>query len=89
MKPMLILAAVIVLSACQRDTGPDADPPLACGAGAMQSLVGQPLAAVDRATLQQPYRIIGPDMAVTMDWNPERLNIEHDASETITRISCG
>ena len=33
-------------------------------------------------------RQIGPDMAVTADYQPTRLNIEYDAKNTITKVSC-
>ena len=34
-------------------------------------------------------RIIRPGMAVTMDYAPQRLNIEVNAAEIITRVHCG
>ena len=60
-----------------------------CGADRLQDYVGQPLAALDRSTLPQSTRIIGPGMAVTMDYSASRLNIEHDRNQIILRIACG
>ena len=34
-------------------------------------------------------RFIGPDDAVTMDYNPDRVNIFHDGSFVITQITWG
>lgn len=34
-------------------------------------------------------RVIRPDEAVTQDFRPDRLNVELDAEESITRIYCG
>lgn len=83
---------VILLAACQAEQ-PDPLPDAAadaCGAAPLQELVGQELAAFtalpERTT---PTRIIGPDTAVTMDYRPERLNVEHDGDDIITRITCG
>ncbi|MBO9717831.1 MAG: hypothetical protein J7507_13735 [Pseudoxanthomonas sp.] len=34
-------------------------------------------------------RPIGPDTAVTRDFRPDRVNVEIDRNNTITRITCG
>jgi len=34
-------------------------------------------------------RVIRPGMAVTMDYVPERLNIDIDAAEVISGVRCG
>lgn len=36
----------------------------------------------------RPTRIIRPGMAVTMDYSPDRVNIEIDESGTITGVRC-
>jgi hypothetical protein len=84
----LIFAALLPLAACMQESIHDTPAPL-CPAEAMQASVGQPLAVLDGGQLYQPNRIIGPNMAVTMDWRPERLNIEHDDAQIIRRIYCG
>lgn len=84
----LIFAALLPLAACMQEGVQDNPAPL-CPAEAMQASVGQPLAVLDRGQLYQPNRIIGPNTAVTMDWRPERLNIEHDSAMIIHRIYCG
>ena len=60
-----------------------------CGLAEAESLVGQGVSAVTIPTRETPVRVIGPGMAVTMDFNPSRLNIEYDESGTITRAWCG
>ena len=85
------LAVICVIAACQPTDpgfGPGFDDPNACGAGAVQSLVGQPLVAASGVTAPGGVRRIGPTDLVTTDYNPTRMNVTHDGS-TITRISCG
>ncbi len=83
-RAMLAIAFIAIAACTPRES---AEP--TCPAPQMQDLIGEPLAAISFDDLHAPHRIIGPDMAVTMDWNPDRLNIEHDAGEIITRIHCG
>lgn len=50
--------------------------------------IGKP---VDEAAIKKagrPYRILKPDDMMTMDHNPERINIEHDGGKVV-RIWCG
>jgi hypothetical protein len=61
----------------------------ACGATAMQDLVGNPFSALAAMTFAGPMRLIRPDMAVTMDFNPERLNIYLDEADLISSVTCG
>lgn len=60
----------------------------ACGAAQLQDLVGQPESALDGMRFDAPVRIIRPGMAVTMDYRPDRLNIEIDARNRIARVHC-
>lgn len=86
MRATLILS-VLLLAACQ---APVADTPSedACGASALQHLVGEPVAAAEGASAPGSVRIIRPNEAVTMDYRADRLNIELDARDKITRIYC-
>jgi len=61
----------------------------ACGASAHADLVGQDRSVIASMTFPAPMRLIGPDDAVTMDFNPERLNVTYDESGTIDRVYCG
>lgn len=59
-----------------------------CGAARMQYLIGQRVPA--SLATSGPVRIFASDDAVTMDYNPERLNIELDpASRLIVSVRCG
>ena len=60
--------------------------PVACD-DSFQSLVGTNIGAV---TLPQglTHRIITPGMAVTEDYNPDRLNIHVDDKGWITKTEC-
>lgn len=63
--------------------------PARCDAAAYQSLVGQPEAAIDRNRLPQSFRIICHDCQVTMDYNPNRLNVQLDPQNRVASVSCG
>lgn len=86
MKAPLILSALL-LTACQ---APVAETPSedACGASALQHLVGEPSAAAEGASAPGSVRIIRPGEAVTMDYRADRLNFELDARDRITRVYC-
>ncbi|MFN3723543.1 MAG: I78 family peptidase inhibitor [Paracoccaceae bacterium] len=85
--PVLAGCVVALLAACQPVTpeGPDL---ATCGAGALQGLVGQPASVLQTMKFGQETRIIRPDTAVTMDYRADRLNIEIDRAERISRVHC-
>lgn len=80
------MTAVLTLAACHPAAPPSG--PDECGAAALQHLRGQPVQDAP-ALPGMAVRIIGPDTAVTMDFRPDRLNIEHDHDRIITRVFCG
>ncbi|RGP38693.1 hypothetical protein D1012_00755 [Pseudotabrizicola alkalilacus] len=51
-------------------------------------LVGQPASVLQTMKFAAETRIIRPDMAVTMDYRADRLNIEIDRAERISRVHC-
>ena len=61
----------------------------ACGAAAMQSLVGQALADQDFTGMGKARRIMADGSPMTMDYRADRLNVTYDARGRITRIWCG
>lgn len=60
-----------------------------CGADALQDLVGQPGTVLETMRFEQELRVIEYGMAVTLDFNPSRLNIALDQQEIIATVSCG
>ena len=87
---------MVVLAACvaEEDAPGPALPVLppadedTCLANDYAALIGAQIAAVTLpADLNE--RVIAPDSAVTMDFNPTRLNIHTDEAGVITRLSCG
>lgn len=65
---------------------PDMSP--SCGADELQALVGQDAAVLERSDLPKNLRILRPGMAVTADYQPDRLNISISAAEKIDRVWC-
>jgi hypothetical protein len=61
----------------------------ACGAAARQDLVGTSVGGLDASTLPENRRVLFPGMAATMDFQPERLNVEVGSDDRIARVYCG
>lgn len=66
---------------------PAANAPDTCDAAAHQGLVG--LDAASSLALPEPKRLNGPTDAVTLDFNPARLNVQLDDTDNIIAITCG
>lgn len=100
MKLALASVVAISLTGCAMTTSENepATPPevgeAACNIDALSGLVGQPgtseLAADAMAKSgARSVRWIRPGMAVTMDFRPDRLNIELDDSSNVVKFGCG
>ncbi len=96
MRPFALLIPLGLAACVEIESPPDPGvmpPPMppedSCGAPDLQFLRGQPETVLHTMKFGVPVRIIQPGMAVTMDYNPTRLNIEIDESGEIFRISCG
>jgi hypothetical protein len=61
----------------------------ACGASAFAGLVGSSVGDLQAASLPENSRTIFPGMGVTMDFRPDRLNVEVDGNDRIARVYCG
>ena len=86
----LLLCAPLLLAACVMEPMPPVDPgPDACGASELQDLVGRPGVVLDGMRFSQDVRVIQYGMAVTMDYNADRLNIWLDRRDVIERVTCG
>jgi hypothetical protein len=65
-----------------------------CSVEQVQGVLGQ-IASAERIEQAQQQanakllRVLAPGDFATMDYNPQRLNIHIDESETITRLNCG
>lgn len=90
MKRLVLGSAAFALAACSGEPTVRHDPTGqlgVCPAPAFQEFVGQPYAYTQ---FDWPMmRVIRPGDAVTKDYRENRLNIDLDADERITRIWCG
>ncbi|QKJ86103.1 hypothetical protein PMPD1_1138 [Paramixta manurensis] len=93
-RKILIVASLMMLAACSsapkqntaKVSGQGED---MCGAAAQQSYVGKPLSSLDGVRFATPMRAIPYHSAVTMDFNPHRLNFIGDKAGIITHVRCG
>jgi len=85
----LTILAFVALAACEESTPQKDEAPNECGAAGYQNLIGQSADIFASMTFPAPMRIIKPGMAVTMDYSPNRLNVELDAQNMIVRFWCG
>ncbi len=91
------LLLLVALTGCgSRDTADvqAAQAPSECNADAVKNMLGQFASAdtVEQTRLQagaDKVRVLAPGDRATMDFNPQRLNIEIDEAEMIQRFSCG
>lgn len=92
MHAALTLALAAGLAACTTMERPAA--PVeggACNADPAQPFVGKSASAAEQARTAsgaRTMRLIRPGQAVTMDYRPDRLNVELDASDNIAKLSC-
>jgi hypothetical protein len=70
---------------------PTSGPALGCGAERLQSLVGQPLSALDAARPDGDYKVDYPlpDGSVTLEEISDRLRVTVDERGTILQVGCG
>jgi hypothetical protein len=59
-----------------------------CPADAHQDWVGQSLSSVS-GDMPEGARLLLPGAMATMDYREDRMNVEVDASDTVTRVYCG
>lgn len=83
---ILAMGGLGLLAAC--GTNPQRPSPNACSMSAHQSLIGQNIGAVTLPS-ELPHRIISPGQPVTMDYNPQRLNVHVDDKGWIGKVDCG
>jgi hypothetical protein len=95
--------AIAALGACHHEEGaapgasPDAPgavtPPseadTACLPSGWQAWIGKPVTTPGVPPATRAVRHIRPDTQVTMDYRPDRVNIEIDEGGIIRRLRCG
>lgn len=60
-----------------------------CDTRLYQRLIGLPEDQIDRSSLPSAFRIVCHGCQVTMDYNPNRLNIQLDQQNRVSDLSCG
>lgn len=92
---MLGLAAAGLVAGCA-PVGSGADPtntpdgPVQCRADQYRHLVGKSRSAIPQTPAGETWRVSCTTCAVTMDYNPARLNIVYDeATGEIREVKCG
>ena len=65
-----------------------------CNSDNAQQFVGQTASKavgeqIVASTGARMFQWVGPDMAVTMDYRPDRVRVSYDEGMTITSIRCG
>ncbi|MBO9474602.1 hypothetical protein J7413_13710 [Shimia sp. R10_1] len=60
-----------------------------CDPDAFAFLIGQDKSALEGVTTPEVVRVLGENSAATMDFVQERLNVVHDESGKIVKITCG
>jgi hypothetical protein len=88
MRFIAILAASLGLAACQVTPMAEAEPK-DCGSSEMSHLIGIGRTQLESIAFTQPYRILGANDAMTMDFQAERVNFFLDDSGAVARIECG
>ena len=90
MRLIPLLSLLVLVGACgQREAAPvEFDGTPNCGAEALQDLLGEPEAALDRIDLPSTARILRPGDAIALDFSPDRLTIDIDEIGRISSITC-
>ncbi|MGO1069804.1 I78 family peptidase inhibitor [Lysobacter sp. CA199] len=89
-----VAALCLALAACATPIPPTNISPAACNAEAARWAIGR---APDEATVERArtetgsrdVRVLKPGMAATMDFRPDRLNIDVNERGAITGLRCG
>lgn len=93
---MRAVGALLLLAACQQEpvesTGAAANAG-PCDAAKVQDLIGRPVdqvqADAQRRSGARSVRVYRSNSPVTMDYRPDRLNVETDEKGAIVKLSCG
>lgn len=93
MKPIgAVLAAIVLLGGCEISIvgpPPAGPPPASCGAENLQGLIGHPVKDLKLHDTPERVRIYQTGQPLTLDYFPDRLNVEIDSAGRIRRLHCG
>jgi Peptidase inhibitor I78 family len=91
MHRMIAFCALFAAVGCVAAQAPVAPPAQGaiCGADQRTEFLGQPLVILQAAGLPPGVRVIRPGDAITEDYSDQRLNIDLDANDRVTRLWCG
>jgi ABC-type uncharacterized transport system auxiliary subunit len=89
-----LLALLAGCSSQQPTTQPSAEISGDCNVEQVHGVLGQTASSelieqVQQQANAKTLRVLAPGDAATMDYNPQRLNIDIDESEVIIRLTCG
>ena len=92
--PRVLLAMPLVagLSACIPFVGElpaDGDLAEECGAAGYRNLIGRDRSTAEALMTVQPKRVYGQAEAVTLDYQPDRVNFVIGPDGTIAEVRCG
>lgn len=94
LKLIPVLGVALTLAACgggaapSAPVAPDRQIADACGAAELQDMVGQSRDVLATMKFAVPVRVIEPGMAVTADYQANRLNFAIGEDGTIAGITC-
>lgn len=95
MRGLVLGTAILALAGCHGGKRParPSDPAM-CDVKRLTVLVGRPASAVAAAEALQlsgarTIRWVAPGTAVTMDYRPDRLNVQLTGSKKVKRFTCG
>ncbi len=105
MRKLLLLALIVPAAACSTTPGAtplespppqvaDAEPTGTCSSSGLERFVGQTATPETEAEMKaasgaKVVRMVGPDMAVTMDHRPDRLQVNLDRNGRVQSARCG
>jgi hypothetical protein len=94
--PLAGLALLALLAGCSSQPASQSTAEISgdCNVDNLSGVLGQSASAelieqVQQQANAKTLRVLAPGDAATMDYNPQRLNIDIDESEVIIRLTCG
>ncbi|MGX9351525.1 I78 family peptidase inhibitor [Shimia sp. W99] len=60
-----------------------------CSEEAFGPMLGRPVSVLETIETPEKVRVIAPGQIITMEYLPQRLNVEHDDRKIVTKVWCG